>query len=63
MSKLEKITITKEEYNLLKIYERDVKWLVKNLAINHHQEYMNFLNIRMKKLENKINKLTEEDLK
>jgi len=56
---LEKITIPKEEYNLLKIYERDAFAITKFLAINHHDIYMNLMTDKLSKIEDRLREKDE----
>ena len=56
---LEKITISKEEYNLLKIYEKDALAIMRFLAINHHNIYMNLMTDKLSKIEDRLKEKEE----
>ncbi len=49
---LGEIVIGEKEYELLKVYKRDAKAVMKYLAINHHDIYMKFIEIKIKNIEN-----------
>lgn len=51
---LEQIMIGRKEYDLLKIYEKDAKALMKYLVIKHHDIYMKFMKMKMDNLERNL---------
>ena len=57
MKTIEKITIPKNEYDLLKIYEEDIKAITKFLAINHSDIYMSIINFKMERVKQEIKEL------
>ena len=57
MSKDKLVKITEEEYELLKIYKRDAQKIMKFLALNHHDIYMDICWSKLRKIEDRVFKL------
>jgi len=51
------IKITEEEYELLKVYKRDAQKIMKFLALNHHNIYMDICWSKLRKIEDRVFKL------
>ena len=54
MAKEKLVEITQREYALLKIYEEDAQSIMKFLAMNHHNIYMEICNKKLRKIEDRV---------
>jgi len=59
MAKNKLVKIAEEEYDLLKIYKRDAQEIMKFLAINHHNIYMDICWSKLRKIEDRVVRLPE----
>lgn len=56
---LEEITLPRLEYEILKIFEKDAKEIMKFLAINHHNIYMEIISNKLVEVERRFELLNE----
>ena len=57
------IEITIKEYNLLKAYKKDAQEIMKFLAINHHNIYMNICYSKLRKIEDRVFTIKNKKIK